>query len=99
MTGFSVTKGARMFERTINVLGNGTMLASASVAHGTPEKIEQWFRAQPSFAQRPAAPAARHEQPEASVADELRKLASLRTEGVLTDGEFAAQKARLLAAR
>ncbi len=40
VTGFSVTKGARMFERTINVLGNGTMLASASVAHGTPEKIE-----------------------------------------------------------
>lgn len=65
------------------------MLASASVAHGTPEKIEQWFRAQPSFAQRTAAPAARHEQPEASVADGLRKLASLRTEGVLTDGEFA----------
>jgi hypothetical protein len=30
------------------------------------------------------------------VADELRKLAELRNEGVLTDEEFAAQKARLL---
>jgi hypothetical protein len=32
-----------------------------------------------------------------SVADELRKLADLRTEGVLTDAEFAALKAKLLA--
>jgi hypothetical protein len=32
----------------------------------------------------------------ASVADELRKLADLRDTGVLTDDEFAAQKARLL---
>lgn len=31
-----------------------------------------------------------------SVADELRKLAELRDAGVLTDAEFAAQKARLL---
>jgi hypothetical protein len=30
------------------------------------------------------------------VADELRKLADLRTEGVLTEDEFAAQKAKLL---
>jgi hypothetical protein len=42
----------------------------------------------------PAAPAA----PTAGgdVADELRKLAELRKEGILTDEEFAAQKARLL---
>jgi hypothetical protein len=32
----------------------------------------------------------------ASVADELKKLAELRDAGVLTEGEFAAQKARLL---
>jgi hypothetical protein len=32
----------------------------------------------------------------ASVADELKKLAELRDSGVLTDDEFAAQKARLL---
>lgn len=34
----------------------------------------------------------------ASVADELRKLAELRDAGVLTEDEFAAQKARLLGA-
>jgi hypothetical protein len=32
----------------------------------------------------------------ASVADELRKLAELRAEGLLSDNEFAAQRARLL---
>jgi hypothetical protein len=31
------------------------------------------------------------------VSDELRKLADLRAEGVLSDEEFAAAKARLLA--
>lgn len=41
----------------------------------------------------PAAPSA-----PISVADELAKLASLRNDGLLTDEEFEAQKARLLAA-
>ncbi len=40
----------------------------------------------------PAAPAASS----GSLADELRKLAELREAGVLSDGEFEAQKARLL---
>ncbi|MBA2624505.1 MAG: SHOCT domain-containing protein, partial [Acidimicrobiia bacterium] len=34
--------------------------------------------------------------PPVDVADQLRKLASLRDEGILSDEEFAAQKARLL---
>lgn len=34
--------------------------------------------------------------PSASTADELRKLAALRAEGVITDDEFAVQKARML---
>jgi hypothetical protein len=36
------------------------------------------------------------QQPPASVADELRKLAELQAEGVLTPEEFAAAKARLI---
>lgn len=35
-------------------------------------------------------------QPQVSVADELSKLAQLRDQGILTDDEFAAQKAKLL---
>jgi Short C-terminal domain len=75
----------------LNVLGNGTMLGAARVNHGTAEVIEAWFRAHPAFGQQetPAAGSA-------SVADELRKLAALREEGLLTDAEFAAAKRQLI---
>jgi hypothetical protein len=98
VTGFSVTKGHKMLERQINVMGNGTLLGATSVNHGTSEAIEKWFRAHPSFAQQPAPPA-HGSAPMAtspSVADEIRKLAALRSEGVLTDEEFAAAKERLI---
>ncbi|MGB3673482.1 MAG: SHOCT domain-containing protein [Candidatus Nanopelagicales bacterium] len=47
----------------------------------------------------PAAPAPTPEataSPEVDISDQLRKLASLRDDGILTDEEFAAQKAKLL---
>jgi hypothetical protein len=100
VTGFSVVKGGKMFERTLNVMGSGSLLASVSVNHGTSEKIEEWFKSHTAFGTRtthvshaalaPAAPES------SSVADEIRKLASLRDEGLLTEAEFAAQKAKLL---
>lgn len=103
VTSFSVTKGGKVMERTLNIHGSGTLLASASVPHGTSEKIEAWFRSHPLFGQamgRPdPAPMTTQpptEAPNGLIADELRKLAELRAEGVLTDDEFAAQKARLL---
>ena len=43
-----------------------------------------------------AAPAPATPDPSNLIADELTKLASLRDSGVLTDAEFAAQKAKLL---
>ena len=44
-----------------------------------------------------APPRASVETPAVSVADELLKLASLRDQGILTEDEFSAQKAKLLA--
>ena len=46
-------------------------------------------------AQSPAAPAA-PTGPPVDVADQLRKLAELRDQGILSEDEFAAQKAKLL---
>jgi Short C-terminal domain len=94
VTGFSVTKGDKMLERTINVLGNGTLLGSASVNHGTAEKIESWFRAQPEFGQTTQpAPA---QTPSMDLTEQLTKLAALKDQGALTEDEFQAAKARLL---
>ena len=46
---FSVVKGGKMLERTLNVMGSGTLLASVNIPHGTAEKIEEWFRRHPLF--------------------------------------------------
>ena len=94
VTGFSVEKGGKMLTRKFNVLGNGTLLGSAEVNHGTSEKIEAWFRSHPLFG------ASQNSTVDArtplSVADEIAKLGQLRSQGLLTEEEFAAQKAKLL---
>ena len=46
---FSVVRGGKMLERTLNLMGSGTLLASVSIPHGTAEKIEEWFRRHPLF--------------------------------------------------
>lgn len=106
--GFSVTKSGKMLTRMLNVLGNGTTLASVEVNHGTSELIEAWFRKHQLFnsrtntapVQEPVFPQASQPQhspsPSTMIADELRKLAELRNEGILTSAEFDEQKARLL---
>jgi hypothetical protein len=95
VTGFSVTKGRKMLERQINVMGNGTLLGAASVNHGTSEAIENWFRAHPSFGKHQG-PVSAPAGSASTVADEIRKLADLRAQGALTEEEFAAAKQRLI---
>lgn len=111
VTGFSVTKHGKMLTRMFHVLGNGTTLASVEVNHGTAEILEKWFNQHPLFnstttpvsvttaSAQPAAERTPAGAPAASslIADELRKLADLRNEGILTPAEFEAQKAKLLA--
>jgi hypothetical protein len=52
--------------------------------------------AEPQYAQPAAAPPAATSDPDDMI-DRLRQLGELRDSGVLTDEEFAAQKARILA--
>jgi hypothetical protein len=66
------------------------------------EQVAEWhgrfeaiIRAQNTMRNRPLTD---HSANATSVADELRKLADLRREGILTDEEFAAEKRRLLTA-
>jgi hypothetical protein len=52
----------------------------------------------PQSAQQPAAPAAPPAAPSsASTIDQLKELAELKSQGILTEEEFAQQKAKLLA--
>lgn len=106
VSAFSVVKAGKMLERTLQVMGSGTMLASVSIPHGTAQKIEEWFRRHPRFrdnvplsAQQAAilpSPTPVRSDESLLIADEIRKLASLRDEGILTDEEFQSRKAVLL---
>jgi hypothetical protein len=96
VTGFSVAKGNKVLERQLNVLGNGTLLGTAPVNHGTAEIIERWFRAHPQFGKNTASAPTSTTSP-TSVADEIKKLAELHSQGILTAEEFAAAKQRLVA--
>jgi hypothetical protein len=62
------------------------------------ERQSQFLHVNPASAVLGAAPGAPAAAPAAplDVADQLRKLAELRDQGVLTEEEFAAQKAKLL---
>lgn len=87
------TRGlARTVGRTAVIAGTATAV-SGHVAH------RQAARAQQSQAQAPAAPAEASTAPAAGqvdVIDQLKRFADLRDQGILTEEEFAAQKAKLL---
>ena len=65
-------------------------------AYGQPQYAEPQY-AQPQYAQPAAAPPVAPSDPDDMI-DRLQKLGELRDSGVLTEAEFAAQKARILAA-
>lgn len=85
------TRGlARTVGRTAVIAGTATAV-SGHVAH------RQAARAQQS--QAPVTPAEASPAPAAGqvdVVDQLKRFAELRDQGILTDEEFAAQKAKLL---
>jgi hypothetical protein len=78
-------------------------LVSEARSKKTVERQSQYLHVNPGMAGAafgapaapPATPAA---EPAPDLADQLRKLATLRDEGILTEEEFAGQKARLLGA-
>jgi hypothetical protein len=51
-----VEKSGKLLTRKFNVLGNGTLLGTAEVNHGTAEVIENWFRSHPLLARTPPRP-------------------------------------------
>jgi membrane protease subunit (stomatin/prohibitin family) len=85
------TRGvARTVGRTAVIAGTATVV-SGHVAHRQAARAQQAQQAQQ--AQRAQAPAPGNPD----VIDQLRRFAELRDQGILSEDEFAAQKARLLA--
>jgi hypothetical protein len=81
--------------RTAVVAGTAT-----AVAGGVSRRQSQRWQEQDAQAQGDAAPAAAAPQaaaPQADMVTQLKELAELKDQGILTDEEFAAQKAKLLA--
>ena len=65
-------------------------------AYQQQQYAQQQAYAQPQYAQPAPAPAPAPAADDDSMTDELARLAKLRDQGVLTDDEFAAAKAKLL---
>lgn len=107
ITGFSVRKatrqdkknGASALQQVFVVQGGGTELAACPVNHGTAQKIEAWIRQHPAFrgnASQNAPGSASQGAGQVDIADQLSKLAHLRSAGVLSQEEFDRAKAKLL---
>jgi membrane protease subunit (stomatin/prohibitin family) len=85
------TRGlARTVGRTAVIAGTATAV-SGHVANRQAARAQQ-DQAQQDQAQAPAAPVA----DQVDVVDQLKRFAELRDQGILTEEEFAAQKAKLL---
>jgi Short C-terminal domain len=82
--------------RTAVVAGTATAVSGRVRRRQETRWAEQEGQGQPAQAPPPppAAPAAAGE----STVDQLKELAELKSQGILTDEEFAAQKAKILAA-
>jgi hypothetical protein len=60
------------------------------------QEDEQYYQQQQQQYQQPAPAPAPSAAPQTDVVGQLQRLADLKAQGVLTDAEFAAQKAKIL---
>jgi Short C-terminal domain len=89
----------RGMARTAVVAGTATAVSnrvSRRQANRWAQQDQQYYEPQPTYAPAPAAPPAAAGGMEPDTLDQLRQLGQLHEQGVLTDEEFAAQKAKLL---
>ena len=80
--------------RTAAIAGTATAVSNRVSRRQGQRWQEQEAAAQP---QQPVAPPA-PPQPQESTIDQLKELGELKEQGILTDEEFAAQKAKILGA-
>jgi hypothetical protein len=86
----------RTVARTAVIAGTATTVSNR-VSRRQANKWGQQEAAQAPPEAAPAAPAPAAPASSSSMLDQLKELGELKTQGVLTEDEFAAQKAKLLA--
>lgn len=80
--------------RTAVVAGTATAVSN----NVSRRQGERWARQEPQYAEQPVAQAApAPAAPAVDPVEQLQKLGELKAQGILTDDEFAAQKAKILA--
>jgi Short C-terminal domain len=79
--------------RTAVVAGTATAVSNRV----SRRQARRWSEQEPQYDEPAPQPAAPAPAPAPDTVSQLRELAELRTQGVLTDAEFAAQKAKILA--
>ena len=82
--------------RTAVIAGTATEVAGAVSNHNEQRSMQQQSAQQ--YAPAPPVAAAPAASSEGDVISQLKDLADLKAQGILTDDEFAAQKAKILAA-
>ena len=85
----------RMAARTAVVAGTATAV-SGRVARRQAARYDQQYAQEPQYAPEPQQYAQEAPPAEDDSTAQLQKLAALHTQGVLTDEEFAAAKAKIL---
>jgi hypothetical protein len=85
----------------MSFIRRASRVAVASSIHGNIQRRQRTRWAQQEQATVPQPPVAAdppsHMLPQTDILDQLAKLGELKTAGILTDAEFDAQKARILA--
>jgi membrane protease subunit (stomatin/prohibitin family) len=85
----------RTVGRTAVIAGTATVVAGGVNRHQQQKAAEQQAAAAPAAAPAEAAPAAAPDSDD--LINKLKELANLKDQGILTEAEFADQKAKILA--
>ena len=94
----SIESKTGMLEGEITIYASGNKEEIKSIPKDLTRPFADFLGAKVSRSSKPSLPSSETSSPSVSIADELEKFAALRDRGILSEAEFAEQKARLLGA-
>lgn len=92
----SIQYGTGLVLGELKIFASGNSATIKNVEKGRVRDFSEYVRAQTTGANEHTTPAANTQSSSSDVADQIKKLADLKEQGILTEDEFAGQKAKLL---